>query len=78
MSVGQDFGQETRRIGAIPVSATVLGLLIGLVLGVVGAFGGFVAFLVVLVMAAVGTAVGLVLDGRINLVALIDRDRKDR
>jgi hypothetical protein len=59
-------------------SATLIGLATGLALGFAAAFGGLVAFLVVLVLAGVGTAVGLVLDGRIDLSRLVDRDRIDR
>lgn len=57
------------------VSNTVLGLLVGLVLGVVAAFGGFVAFLIVLVLGAVGLVVGRVLDGQLDLDGLTGRGR---
>ena len=57
------------------VSNTVLGLLVGLVLGVSAAFGGFPAFLVVLVLGAIGLLVGRFLDGRLDLDELTGRGR---
>lgn len=44
-----------------------LGLLAGLLLGVVLAVGGIGAMLQVLLIGALGLAVGLVLEGRIDL-----------
>ncbi|WFP16498.1 hypothetical protein [Citricoccus muralis] len=55
------------------MSRTSLGLIVGLVLGIVAYFGGFMAFLVVSFFAAVGLVVGLVLDGRLDLGALVGR-----
>lgn len=49
------------------MNSTTLGLLTGLTLGVTAAFGGFGAFLIVLVLAAVGLAVGRILDGKLDL-----------
>jgi hypothetical protein len=57
------------------VSATVLGLLVGLALGFAGAFGGFGALVVVAFCAAIGLAVGRYLDGRLDLTALTGRGR---
>lgn len=57
------------------LSNTVLGLLVGLVLGVTAAFGGFVAFLVVLVLGAIGFLVGRYLDGQLDLEAVTGRGR---
>jgi hypothetical protein len=57
------------------VSNTVLGLIVGLVLGVSAAFGGFGAFLIVLVLGAVGFLVGRFLDGSLDLDALSGRGR---
>jgi hypothetical protein len=59
-------------------SATVIGLGVGLALGFAAAFGGFVAFVVVAFLGAIGLAVGLTLDGRIDPVSWFDRDRRDR
>lgn len=59
----------------MPVSNTVLGLAVGLVLGVTGAFGGFVAFLIVLVLGALGLLVGRLLDGELDLDGLTGRGR---
>jgi nitrate/nitrite transporter NarK len=57
------------------VSNSVLGLVVGLVLGVTGAFGGFGAFLIVLVLGAVGLLVGRLLDGELDLERLTGRGR---
>jgi uncharacterized membrane protein len=57
------------------VSNTVLGLLVGLVLGVTAAFGGLAAFLIVLVLGLVGLVVGRFLDGRLDLDALTGRSK---
>ncbi|AHI02213.1 hypothetical protein [Corynebacterium falsenii] len=51
-------------------------LLIGLILGIVAAFGGFGQFFLVLVFGALGLAVGLALEGRIEVRGITDR-RKD-
>lgn len=59
----------------MPLSNTVLGLLVGLVLGVSAAFGGFVAFLIVLVLGAIGLLVGRALDGQLDLDGLTGRGR---
>jgi hypothetical protein len=57
------------------MNATQTGLLAGLVLGVAAAFGGFVAFLIVLVLGAIGLIVGRVLDGQLDLNAVLGRGR---
>ncbi|OLT13264.1 hypothetical protein BJF78_22250 [Pseudonocardia sp. CNS-139] len=57
------------------MTATQTGLLTGLILGVAGAFGGFGAFLIVLVLGAVGLVVGRVLDGRLDINAVLGRGR---
>lgn len=55
------------------MSATQLGLLVGLALGVVAAFGGFSAFVIVIVLGAVGLIIGRMLDGRLDLGAVFGR-----
>lgn len=57
------------------MNATKTGLLAGLILGVAGAFGGFDAFLIVLVLGAVGLAIGSVLDGKLDINAMLGRGR---
>lgn len=57
------------------MNATQTGLLAGLVLGVTAAFGGFPAFVITLVLGAVGLLVGRVLDGQLDLNALLGRGR---
>lgn len=56
------------------MSATQTGLLSGLVLGL-AATGGFTAFLVTLALGVIGLVVGRVLDGGIDLAALLGRGR---
>ncbi|MFI5867498.1 hypothetical protein [Streptomyces sp. NPDC051546] len=48
-----------------------IGLLAGMALGFAGYFGGFFAFLLVAVMGTAGLATGLVLEGRLDLGALL-------
>jgi hypothetical protein len=57
------------------MNATQTGLLAGLILGVAGAFGGFTAFLIVLVLGAIGLIVGRVLDGKLDINAMLGRGR---
>jgi hypothetical protein len=57
------------------MNATQTGLLAGLLLGFAGAFGGLSAFLIVLVLGAIGLIVGRVLDGRLDINAVLGRGR---
>jgi uncharacterized membrane protein YeaQ/YmgE (transglycosylase-associated protein family) len=57
------------------MNATQTGLLAGLILGMAGAFGGFGIFLIVLVLGAIGALVGGVLDGRLDINAVLGRGR---
>jgi hypothetical protein len=57
------------------MNATQTGLLAGLILGLAGAFGGFSAFLIVLVVGAIGLIVGRVLDGQLDINAMLGRGR---
>jgi nitrate/nitrite transporter NarK len=59
------------------VSLSQTGLLVGLVLGIVAVFGGFGAFLIVLLLGAIGLVVGRVLDGKLDLRAVVGT-RTDR
>lgn len=56
----------------------VIGLFVGVALGLAGALGGFSAFLIVLVLGALGTAIGLVVDGSIDISGLVGGGRRDR
>ena len=58
------------------MSNTVVGLLVGLILGLAAAFGGLGAFLIVLVIGAIGFGVGRYLDGQLDLDGLTGRDRR--
>jgi hypothetical protein len=57
------------------MNATQTGLLTGLILGIAGAFGGFTTFLIVLVLGAIGLVVGRVLDGQLDVNAVLGRGR---
>lgn len=57
------------------MNATQTGLFAGLILGMAGAFGNFGIFLIVLVMGAIGLLVGRVLDGHLDLGAVLGRGR---
>jgi hypothetical protein len=57
------------------MNATQTGLLAGLALGLAGAFGGLGAFLIVLVLGAIGLIIGRVLDGQLDLNAVLGRGR---
>jgi hypothetical protein len=54
---------------------THTGLLAGLILGAAGYIGGFGAFLVALLIGAVGLVIGRVLDGELDLGAVLGRGR---
>jgi uncharacterized membrane protein len=51
-------------------------LLVGLLLGTVLAFGTFSQFFLVLVFGAIGLAIGLTLEGRIEIKGLTERWRR--
>lgn len=51
-------------------------LLVGLLLGAVLAFGSFGQFFLVLLLAAIGLAVGMTIEGRIEVRGLTDRWRR--
>jgi hypothetical protein len=59
------------------MNATLIGLGTGLALGFAAAFGGFSAFVVVLLLGALGLLAGRLLDGKLDLSALLGsaRDR---
>lgn len=55
------------------MKTTHLTLLVGLFLGAVAAFGSIGQFLIVLLFGAIGVAVGLAMDGRIDIKGVTDR-----
>lgn len=57
------------------MNSSQLGLLTGLILGIAGAFGGFSAFVIVLVLGAIGFVVGRVIDGQLDVSAVLGRGR---
>ena len=60
------------------LTPTQWGLVAGLVLGVVAAFGGFVAFIIVAAFAGVGLIVGRILEGKLDVKALLGRASERR
>lgn len=56
-------------------NATHTGLLAGLILGATGAIGGFGAFLIALIIGLIGLVVGRVLDGELDINAVLGRGR---
>jgi ABC-type sulfate transport system permease component len=49
------------------MSASTIGLLVGIALGFAAAFGGFGAFAIVAVLAVIGFVVGKVVEGDLDL-----------
>lgn len=60
------------------MTRTTTALFVGLVLGLTAAFGTFGAFVVVVLFGAIGLVVGLVLEGRLDLPALLGRATEKR
>ncbi|MCY7341658.1 MAG: hypothetical protein LH603_07365 [Pseudonocardia sp.] len=57
------------------MNATQTGLLAGLILGAAGYIGGFGAILVALLVGALGLVAGRVLDGELDINAVLGRGR---
>ncbi|MDT7745830.1 MAG: hypothetical protein QOE59_4908 [Actinomycetota bacterium] len=57
------------------MSATTVGLFVGLILGVAAAAGGLVGFFIALVLGILGLVVGRVLDGELDLTQFTGRGR---
>lgn len=60
------------------MNATLIGLLVGISLGFAAAFGGLGAFVLVLLFAVAGLVVGRVLDGQLDLTALLGQVQSRR
>lgn len=60
------------------MSRTSVALFVGLILGLTAAFGTFGQFVIVLLFGAIGLVVGMILDGKIDLQALIGRATEKR
>ena len=58
------------------MKTTHLALLVGLVLGAVLAFGSFASFVLVILCGLAGWAVGLYLEGRVDVQDILDWRRK--
>lgn len=62
------------------MSSTMIGLVVGLVLGLAAAFGGFGALAIVALLGVIGALVGRFMGGQLDLSALVGsaRDRNPR
>ena len=58
------------------MKTTYLALLVGLFMGAVLAFGSFADFILVALCGLVGWAVGLYLEGRVDVQSILDRRKK--
>ena len=58
------------------MKTTHLALLVGLFLGTILAFGSFADFVLVTLCGLSGLAVGLYLEGRVDVRSILDRRRK--
>ena len=52
------------------MSSAAVGLFAGLLLALIAAVGGFSMFLLALVLGALGTFIGLAVEGRVNVTGL--------
>ncbi|GAB3192637.1 hypothetical protein [Nesterenkonia suensis] len=60
------------------MNTTITGLFVGLALGLVAVFAGFLPMLGVAFFAALGLVVGATVEGRIDLVGMLSRERTRR
>ncbi|WGW11728.1 hypothetical protein LWF01_16780 [Saxibacter everestensis] len=60
------------------MSTARTGLFVGLILGLVVVFGGFGELLIVVLFGAVGLVVGRVIEGKIDLQAILGRSSDRR
>ena len=58
------------------MKTTYLALLVGLFLGTILAFGSFADFVLVALCGLAGLAVGLYLEGRVDVHRILDRRKK--
>ena len=58
------------------MKTTYLALLVGLFLGTILAFGSFADFVLVALCCLAGLAVGLYLEGRVDVRSILDRRKK--
>lgn len=60
------------------MSRSSVALFVGLILGLAAIFGDFGDFVIVVLFGTVGLLVGMVLDGKINVQALLGRATEKR
>jgi uncharacterized membrane protein len=60
------------------MSTSQFAVIVGIALGVVAVFAGFVSSLIVLLFAAAGLVIGRMLEGKLDLNALVGRSTERR
>ena len=60
------------------MSTSQFAVIVGIALGVVAVFAGFVSFVIVLLLAAAGLVIGRMLEGKLDLKALVGRSTERR
>lgn len=60
------------------MTRTSIALFVGLILGLTAAFGSFGSFVIVVMFGAIGLVIGMLLDGKIDVQALIGRATERR
>ena len=60
------------------MSTSQFAVIVGIALGVVAVFAGFVSFVIVLLFAAAGLVIGRMLEGKLDLKALVGRSTERR
>ena len=60
------------------MTRTSIALFVGLILGLTAAFGSFGSFVIVALFGAISLVIGMLLDGKIDVQALIGRATERR
>ena len=60
------------------MTRTSIALFVGLILGLTAAFGSFGSSVIVVMFGAIGLVIGMLLDGKIDVQALIGRAAERR
>ena len=60
------------------MSRSSVALFVGLILGIVAIYGNFGDFVIVVLFGAVGLVIGMIMDGKIDVQALLGRATEKR
>ncbi|MDQ2789120.1 MAG: hypothetical protein DLM60_22795 [Pseudonocardiales bacterium] len=60
------------------MTATIIGLFTGLILGLAAVLGGFNGFLIALVLGVIGLIIGRVIDGELDLGQILSGKGRNR